>query len=273
MPELPEVETTRRGIAPCVEGRKVAGLVVRQPKLRWEIPVRAMQKAFIGQRIDAVLRRGKYLLFKTEAGHALLHLGMSGSVRILEGALPAAEKHDHVDISFSGGVTLRLNDPRRFGALLWTTDEPNDHPLLASLGPEPLSDDFSGGLLHKRARGRRAAVKAFIMDAKTVVGVGNIYASEALFRAGIHPERAAGRLSKARFDRLAETIRHVLGEAIEQGGTTLRDFRQSDGELGYFAQKLAVYGKSGESCPQCKRPIEERRIGQRNSFFCPDCQT
>lgn len=270
MPELPEVEITRAGIAPHVCGQTVAGITIRQRQLRWPVP-RALDRELAGQRISDVQRRAKYLLFRADRGTAILHLGMSGSLRVLRAArnpLP----HDHVDIAFGNGALLRFHDPRRFGCLLWTRDEPLQHPLLATLGPEPLQRSFSGHVLHASARGRKVAVKSFIMNSRVVVGVGNIYASEALFRAGIHPRRPAGRVSLARYETLARQIKKVLRAAIRSGGTTLRDFTDSDGVPGYFARALRVYDREGEPCFNCKRPIRQEVIGQRSTYFCPGCQ-
>lgn len=269
MPELPEVETTRRGIAPCLEGRCVERVVLRRPDLRWPIPD-AVTQCLPGQRIDTVARRAKYLLLHTGAGSALLHLGMSGSLRVLETGVPAG-KHDHVDLLLDDGHLLRFNDPRRFGCLLWQA--PGEvHPLLTGLGPEPLSADFDGDWLWRLSRGRRAAAKVFLMDQAVVVGVGNIYASEALFAAGIHPARAAGRVSRERWRRLAAAVQTILAHAIERGGTTLRDFIRPDGAPGYFEQELAVYGRAGRPCRRCGTAIRSRVLGQRNTFFCPHCQ-
>ncbi len=270
MPELPEVETTRRGIAPHLQGRRVAQVAVHQRALRWPVP-RAIGRPLVGQRLQAVSRRAKYLLLRFERGTLILHLGMSGSLRILPCDSPRGA-HDHLELCFEGGRMLRLTDPRRFGAALWTAGDPLAHPLLAGLGPEPLGDDFSGAWLHQRARGRRTAIKTFIMDSRVVVGVGNIYASEALFLAGIHPKRAAGRISPERMARLAEAIRTVLARAIEAGGTTLQDFTRADGQPGYFAQELAVYGREGEPCPACGHPVRRIVLGQRSTYYCPRCQ-
>lgn len=269
MPELPEVETTRRGIAPHILGRRLHRLTVRQPKLRWPVPA-DLSSRLQGQTVQSVERRAKYLLLGMSGGTLLIHLGMSGSLRILTEAC-APGPHDHFDIDF-GDCCLRFRDPRRFGALLWTTAPAARHPLLAHLGPEPLSDDFNGQYLYSHSQGRRAAVKIFIMDGKVVVGVGNIYASEALFLSGIHPCRPCGRVSLARYQRLASNIKQVLQSAIEQGGTTLRDFHNQAGNPGYFAQRLRVYGKSGDPCPNCGSSIRQRRIGQRSSYFCIKCQ-
>jgi formamidopyrimidine-DNA glycosylase len=270
MPELPEVETTRRGIAPHVTGRTVARLLVREPRLRWPVPHELVEQ-LPGQSILAVGRRGKYLLLETAAGTVIVHLGMSGSLRLIEAdAKPGL--HDHLDIVFTDGRALRFRDPRRFGSLLWTTRPPAEHPLLCRLGPEPLIGDFSGDYLFTAARGRKVAVKHFIMNSHVVVGVGNIYANEALYLAGIHPRRAAGRIGRDRYHRLAAAIRRVLNESITAGGTTLRDFINGVGEPGYFAIHLRVYGRGGEPCPGCAQPIREIRQGQRSTFYCPACQ-
>jgi formamidopyrimidine-DNA glycosylase len=270
MPELPEVETTRRGIAPHLVQRRISALQVRERRLRWPVP-EGLERSLPGQRILAVERRAKYLLLRLEHGTLILHLGMSGSLRVLPSATPA-EKHDHLDLLLEDGHCLRLRDPRRFGAVLWCAGEPREHPLLRELGPEPLGPGLNGEHLHRSARGRRVAVKNLIMDSRVVVGVGNIYASEALFQARIHPQRPCNRIALARYQRLAEAIRQILRHAIARGGTTLRDFRRADGSPGYFALSLNVYGKAGEPCPACANPIRQRRIGQRSSFFCPRCQ-
>src|SRR5690625_1554073 len=269
MPELPEVETTGRGIAPYLEGRRIRRVILRRRDLRWPIPD-AIEQRLPNQRIDSVARRAKYLLLNTGAGSALLHLGMSGSLRVIDAATPVG-KHDHYDLQLDHGRVLRFNDPRRFGCLLWQATG-DTHPLLARLGPEPLSADFDGDHLWRASRGRAAAVKAFLMDQAIVVGVGNIYASEALFRAGIHPARAAGRVSRERYRRLAAAVQDILAYAIERGGTTLRDFIRPDGAPGYFEQELMVYGRAGEPCRHCRTPIRARVLGQRNTFFCPRCQ-
>ncbi|MGH8570916.1 MAG: bifunctional DNA-formamidopyrimidine glycosylase/DNA-(apurinic or apyrimidinic site) lyase, partial [Gammaproteobacteria bacterium] len=239
MPELPELEITRRGILPHVLGQRVEQVIIRQPKLRWPVP-QTLKNELPGQTIEGIARRAKYLLLHTNRGCLILHLGMSGSLRVLPAATPAG-KHDHVDLVLANGIYLRLRDPRRFGAVLWTQEEVQKHPLLARLGPEPWDPAFSGAYLYGLARARRAAVKNFVMDARVVVGVGNIYANEALFRAGIHPNREARRVSHKRYEELVRAIRAVLEEAIQQGGTTLRDFTRSDGTPGYFAQALAIY--------------------------------
>lgn len=274
MPELPEVETTRRGIAPVATGKVITDLVLRERSLRWPVP--AEVNMAIGQVIARCRRRAKYLLIDLgtadPAEHGLMiHLGMSGSLRVCDTA-DAPRKHDHFDLLLDSGHCLRFNDPRRFGALLWWQAPAEHHELLRGLGPEPLSASFTGSSLWQRSRGRKAAVKNFIMDGRNVVGVGNIYASEALYLAGIHPARAAGRISAARYERLAGAIRDVLQRAIHSGGTTLRDYLNSSGRPGYFAQELLVYERQGQPCLQCGSPIRRRVIGQRSSYYCPRCQ-
>ena len=269
MPELPEVETTRRGIAPHVEGRRIVAAVLRRPDLRWPIPS-AIRDELPGQRIAAVRRRAKYLLLDADSGSVLLHLGMSGSLRVLPKATPA-QLHDHVDLALDSGRVLRLTDPRRFGALLWQP-QGQTHVLLRDLGPEPLSLAFHGEYLYERSRGRRSPVKHFLMDQKIVVGVGNIYAAEALFRAGLHPARAAGRISRERYALLADAAKQILAHAIQRGGTTLRDFINPDGEPGYFEQELFVYGRAGEPCKVCGTTLRGADWGQRATAYCPRCQ-
>jgi len=271
MPELPEVETTRRGIRRALRGRRIAGFELRNHKLRWPVD-RSLAKALPGQRVVDVRRRAKYLLIGLEQGTLIAHLGMSGSLRVMPVDSPWL-KHDHYQLSLDDGHGLRFNDPRRFGSLHWVTGDPLEHPLLKGLGPEPLERGFSGAYLAGRARKRRVAIKQFLMDQRVVVGVGNIYASEALFRAGIHPRRAAGRVSRERLDRLAAGVRKVLGEAIQQGGTTLRDYVNADGTPGYFRQKLYVYERGGQPCRRCGTPIRKLIQGQRATYFCPACQT
>ena len=270
MPELPEVETTRRGISPFLVGQTVQTVTIRQRQLRWPIPAE-LDNALPGQIITAVNRRAKYVLLQTAAGTALVHLGMSGSLRITD-CDTAWKKHDHVSIELNNGRCLRLHDPRRFGALLWTSAPVEQHPLLRKLGPEPLGNNFNGPYLYDLSRQRRTPVKLFIMDGTVVVGAGNIYASEALFMAGIDPRRAAGRISLTRYEKLATAIRQVLQEAIAQGGTTLRDFVGGQGEPGYFKQYLRVYDRQGEPCRSCQTPIRQIRLGQRSSYYCPHCQ-
>ena len=269
MPELPEVETTRRGLAPHVEGKHVRAVLLRRPDLRWPIPAE-ISRELPGQRIDAVRRRAKYLLLDTAAGSALLHLGMSGSLRVLPGKTPPTT-HDHVDLQLSSGRVLRFNDPRRFGCLLWQAPG-QTHELLRGLGPEPLDEEFDGDYLFELARGRKVPVKSFLMDQRIVVGVGNIYAAESLFRAGISPLREAGRVSRERYALLADAVKDILAHAIARGGTTLRDFISPDGSPGYFEQELAVYGRGGEACPNCGRRLKEASIGQRASVWCGHCQ-
>ena len=269
MPELPEVEVSKLGIAPHVEGQEVTKVVVRNPNLRWPIP--AEVQSLVGEPIQKVSRRAKYLLLESANGTAILHLGMSGKLRVIDASVPV-EKHDHVDIEFANNKVLRLNDPRRFGAFLWQL--PNTtHELLTKLGPEPLTDDFHTDLLFEASRGKVTKVKNFIMDNHIVVGVGNIYANESLFKAGIDPRRPAGKISKKRYQLLTEKIKETLAFAIEQGGTTLKDFTQTDGNPGYFAQELLVYGRAGEKCLSCSTPLKEMKIGQRATIFCPSCQT
>lgn len=269
MPELPEVETTRRGLAPHVEGRRITRVLLRRPDLRWPIPADIPER-LPGERIDAVRRRAKYLLLDTEPGSVLLHLGMSGSLRVLPAATPV-RAHDHVDFALDSGRVLRFTDPRRFGCVLWQPAG-EVHPLLAGLGPEPLSAAFDGDYLFARSRGRKGPVKTFLMDQSVVVGVGNIYAAEALFEAGISPLRAAGRVSRERYGRLADAVKRILGHAIERGGTTLRDFINPDGEPGYFELELSAYGRGGEPCPRCGRPLKQAAIGQRTTVWCRHCQ-
>ncbi len=269
MPELPEVETTRRGIAPHLVGRRIDAVIVRQAHLRWPVP-RQLRERLPGQRVDAVERRAKYLLVHTQAGSALLHLGMSGSLRVLAGDI-APGVHDHVDWRLDSGRILRYTDPRRFGCQLWQVPGAQ-HKLLAGLGPEPLGGEFDGDYLWRKSRGRAAPVKTWLMDQKIVVGVGNIYAAEALFAARIHPARAAGSLSRARYARLALEVKRILEYAITRGGTTLRDFISPDGAPGYFEQELFVYGRAGQPCKVCGTPIRAITLGQRSTFYCPRCQ-
>lgn len=271
MPELPEVETTCRGIAPHICGKKISKVEVRQPKLRW--PVSAELTTLLpGHKIDQVSRRGKYLLLRSAVGTLMIHLGMSGSLRIVNARQPASY-HDHVDIVFANGKALRFTDPRRFGCMLWVAGDPMAHKLLKSLGPEPLSENFDDDFLWRRSRNRKVPIKAFIMDSKVVVGVGNIYANEALFMAGINPQRAAGRISRARYQALSAAIRKVLARAITAGGTTLRDFTDSDGQPGYFKQSLHVYGRAQLPCTNCKSLLKEIRMGGRSTVYCVHCQT
>lgn len=278
MPELPEVETTLRGIEPFLTGHSISEIIVRNPGFRWLVPGEVHQAG--GRRVARCWRRAKYLLIELDpgelmtsqqAGGLLIHLGMSGSLRICD-ARDTPRKHDHIDIVIENGKCIRFNDPRRFGVFTWWSPPAFSHKLLRDLGPEPLSGEFSGTHLWQNSRGRKGAVKNFIMDGKTVVGVGNIYASEALFMAGIHPARPAGRISAARYDALAGSIRDVLSRAIRRGGTTLRDFQNADGNPGYFAQELLVYERAGLPCFQCGTPVRRKVIGQRSSYYCPRCQ-
>ena len=270
MPELPEVETTRQGLLPQLVGRRVRGAVVRNARLRWPVPA-DLSRRLAGEEVIDVRRRGKYLLFDFPRGHLLVHLGMSGRLTLVPDDRPP-RAHDHVDVRFEGARTLRLTDPRRFGAMLWLRGPAEDHALLRSLGLEPFDPAFTGAALHARARGRRVAVKQFLMDSHVVTGVGNIYASEALFRAGIHPSRMAGRIARARFEPLVSSVREVLRDAIEEGGTTLRNFVGGDGKPGYFSGSLRVYDRAGSPCLNCGTPIERRVQGQRATFYCPRCQ-
>lgn len=269
MPELPEVETTRRGIRPHLEGHRIVRLDIREPRLRWPVP-ETLPAQLSGKEIEAVNRRGKYLLLETREGAAIVHLGMSGSLRLVDPRVPPL-KHDHVQADLESGLSLRFNDPRRFGAWLWSEDW-SRHPLLRNLGPEPLGTEFDGKHLFRLSRGRKAPVKAFIMDHHNVVGVGNIYATEALFIAGIHPGRAAGRISLARYQVLADAIRVILAEAIEMGGTTLRDFVNTGGKPGYFKQSLRVYGRGKLQCITCNIPLKSVRLSQRATVYCANCQ-
>lgn len=270
MPELPEVETTRLGLAPLVVERRIERVQVRQSQLRW--PVAGEFEQLPGRTVLSLQRRAKWLVWRFDHGSLLWHLGMSGSFRAWEQPAVAA-RHDHLDVEIRGGRIIRYTDPRRFGAVLWQPgSDPERHPRLAELGPEPLEAAFNGDWLWRRSRGRRGSVKQFIMDGAVVVGVGNIYAAEALFAAGIHPRRAAGRVSRARYGQLAGTIRRTLSRAIEVGGTSLRDFTVGDGTPGYFGQELKVYGKAGQPCPTCGRALKGAVIGQRSTVWCPNCQ-
>jgi len=271
MPELPEVETTRRALQPICEGHTISRIVVRDSRLRWPIP-EDIDDRFRNQRIEKLRRRSKYLLIDTAAGSLILHLGMSGSLCHVPSET-APRKHDHVDIVLGSGRCLRLHDPRRFGALLWA-QPPEQHKLLANLGPEPLTCSSAelADRLYQLSRARKVAVKNFIMNAQVVVGVGNIYANEALFLAGIRPTRGAGRLTRNQWMALATAIQDRLEQAIIAGGTTLKDFQHSDGKPGYFAQELAVYGREGQPCPACQTDIKQIRQSQRSSYYCPVCQ-
>lgn len=270
MPELPEVETTRSGIEPHIKNQKVKQVIIRQPKLRWPIPA-SLKNKLPGHNIEEVCRRGKYLLLSSSAGTVIIHLGMSGSLRILKTPSPP-RKHDHVDFILTSGDVLRYTDPRRFGCILWEENDPTQHPLLAKLGPEPLLDEFDSEYLYSMSRKRKAPIKTFVMDSHVVVGVGNIYANEALFMAGISPKRAAGAISKARYGKLVEAIKTVLAKAIQVGGTTLKDFTGSNGDPGYFKQSLQVYGRGKLPCNNCQKNLTEIRIGQRTTVYCSNCQ-
>ncbi|WP_086981687.1 bifunctional DNA-formamidopyrimidine glycosylase/DNA-(apurinic or apyrimidinic site) lyase [Vibrio aphrogenes] len=269
MPELPEVEVSRMGITPHLLNQTIQKIEVRQPQLRWLVPdeIQLLQ----GQVIHAIRRRAKYLLLDTDTGTAIIHLGMSGNLRVLDHWIEP-NKHDHVDLVLANGKVLRYHDPRRFGAWLWC-EMGTEHEVMAHLGPEPLTDDFNPQYLLTKAQKRKVVVKQFIMDNKVVVGVGNIYASESLFGAKIHPQTLANQLTLEQLTLLVNEIKKVLARAITQGGTTLKDFNQADGKPGYFAQELQVYGKAGKPCPRCGGVILEAKIGQRNSFYCDGCQT
>jgi formamidopyrimidine-DNA glycosylase len=274
MPELPEVETTLRGIESYANGAIIESFIVRQRQLRWQVPVDQLV-ALQGQKIHGCSRRAKYLILTTEKGGIIIHLGMSGSLRVIEPkSLEHDEpgKHDHVDIKFKSGYAIRLNDPRKFGSVLFTDQPIDEHKLIKLLGPEPLSDEFNPDYLFKQSRKRNVAVKNFIMNGHVVVGVGNIYASESLFLAGIRPSKKAGRLSKKQCVALVGSIKQVLEKAIHAGGTTLNDFLQTDGKPGYFTQELQVYGRDSQACFVCDTPIKSTVIGQRNTFYCSACQ-
>jgi formamidopyrimidine-DNA glycosylase len=277
MPELPEVETTRLGLVPHIVGKRIARVTVRDGRLRWPVP-RDFAATVAGLTVAKVTRRGKYLLWDCRDGNTdrrngfvLSHLGMSGTLRVLARAEPHG-KHDHIDFAIESGAVVRFNDPRRFGAMLWIGGDTPTHPLLDVLGPEPLSDEFNAAHLFARSRGRSVSVKEFIMNGHIVVGVGNIYASESLFRAGIHPARAAGKVSLTRYEKLVAAIRETLARAIRAGGSSLRDYVQTDGELGYFQVDAFVYGRTDEPCRVCARPIRQFVQGQRSTFFCAHCQ-
>jgi formamidopyrimidine-DNA glycosylase len=271
MPELPEVETTLRGVTPWIEGVRVSGVVLRQRMLRWRVPGR-LTRELPGRRILATARRAKYLLFSADGQRTLmLHLGMSGSLRVLPRPLPAG-RHDHLDLELETGRVLRFHDPRRFGSVHWFAGDFLLHPLLKDLGPEPLGPDFTPEYLAATCSGRRTAIKQLIMNGRVVVGVGNIYASEALFLAGIHPARAAGRIGPARLAMLVAAIRDVLEAAIRQGGTTLRDFAWGEDQRGYFLPELAAYDRAGQPCMRCRTTIRAVLQGQRTTYYCPRCQ-
>lgn len=270
MPELPEVEVSRRGVAPHLENQEISHVIVRDHRLRW--PVSPELEQLGGAHISQVERRAKYLILHTSKGYVIVHLGMSGALRVVPAETPPV-KHDHVDLVLTSGLCLRFNDPRRFGCWLYSKDHPSlAHPLLCELGPEPLTDAFDADYLFASSRGRQQSIKTFIMDNHVVVGVGNIYANESLFKAGIHPKRAAGKVSKQRYQKLVPIIKATLAKAIEQGGTTLQDFTQVDGQPGYFKQELMVYGRGGKLCMTCSGRLKEIRLGQRSTVYCPSCQ-
>lgn len=270
MPELPEVETTRKGIEPYLSGTRILATEIREHRLRWPIPD-DLEQRISEKTVTAVKRRGKYLLFEIGGGHLLVHLGMSGSLRIARSS-DALRKHDHVIFQLPDDLTMRFNDPRRFGCILWVEGDPFQHSLLRHLGPEPLSGELTGRYLYAHSRGRNLAVKNFIMDSQIVVGVGNIYANEALFLSRIRPRTAAKRISNPKYGELVDNIRQVLSNAIAMGGTTLRDFVGGDGKPGYFQQTLNVYGRKDEPCRICETPIKHIVLGQRSTYYCPVCQ-
>lgn len=270
MPELPEVETVCQGLKPYLVGSTIEKVTIRQPSLRWPIPV-DLPELLANQAVKSIGRRGKYVLVQMPKGTLIIHLGMSGSLRIVDdNSLPS--RHDHVDFHLNQNIRLRYNDPRRFGSMHWTIDDPLSHPLIKTIGIEPLESGFNGGYLLNKASGRKTAIKSFIMNAQVVAGVGNIYATEALFLAKVHPLKAAGALSRVDYQALAEAIKKILAEAIRAGGTTLKDFVNSEGNPGYFSQKLYVYGRSGQACLLCEGQIESVKLGQRTTAFCSSCQ-
>jgi formamidopyrimidine-DNA glycosylase len=270
MPELPEVETTRRGIEPLVASKVVERVLIYNGSLRWPVP-QELINVLPGQQVISVGRRSKYLLFSFSSGTMIVHLGMTGHLRV-DSMHAARRKHDHVEIVFTDGTALRYNDPRRFGSILWTISDPLQHVRLATLGPEPFDSNFNAAYLYTLSRNRKVAVKPFLMNAQVVVGVGNIYASEALYCARIAPSRPAGKVSKASYERLVKAVEIILSEAIVAGGTTIRDFANSDGKPGYFTQELCVYGRAGQKCKSCDTLVKQARLGQRSTFYCPRCQ-
>jgi len=270
VPELPEVETTRRGLEPHLKDRRIEKIAIRDRRLRWPIP-RGLEKRATGSVIHNVERRGKYLLIKCDNGWLIVHLGMSGRLRVLPQATPPS-KHDHFDLVLSSGAVVRFTDPRRFGALLWTSGDPARHPLLRNMAPEPLEPSFNAQWLHARTRKRDIAIKLALMNNEIVTGVGNIYANEALFRAAIHPKTRAGRLSLRRCEKLVQAVKETLFDAIAAGGSSLRDFFGTDGSPGYFQQNYMVYGREGERCRVCNTPVRSCRLGQRSTFYCTRCQ-
>lgn len=270
MPELPEVETTVRGISPHILHKKITQVIIRQPKLRWQIK-HDLQSDLAGQTIQHISRRGKYLLLASSNGVLIIHLGMSGSLQIVSPDIPP-KKHDHFEIQFANGNALRFNDPRRFGAVVWTEENPEQHALLKKLGVEPLTKELKGKYLFDHSRKRKSSVKQFIMNHEIVVGVGNIYANEALFAAGINPKKAAGKITLEQYESLVKEIKIILKAAIKQGGTTVRNFLGGDGKPGYFVQQLKVYGCGDLPCKICKTKLKEIRLGQRSTVYCPQCQ-
>lgn len=270
MPELPEVETTRRGIEPHISGKIISKIIIRQRSLRWPIPSK-IKTILPGLKVDSVTRRAKYLLLSTSAGTLIIHLGMSGSMRVIDAKKPT-KKHDHVDIILENGKCLRYNDPRRFGCMLWEEHDPMKHQLLIKLGPEPLETTFSNKYLHDQAKNKKVNIKQLIMNSHIVVGVGNIYANEALFAAKIHPLQPANQLTLDQSNLLVKAIKKILRAAIKQGGTTLKDFTQTDGKPGYFRHQLKIYGRAGEKCHECDVILEKLLINQRNTTYCPNCQ-
>jgi len=269
MPELPEVEVCRQGIEPHLLNQAVSDVVVRNARMRW--PITPTISEICGEKVTYINRRAKYLLLGTSKGVLILHLGMSGAIRVIDKDT-LVTKHDHFDLVLENGLALRLNDPRRFGSVLWVTEDINEHPLISKLGPEPLSPDFTGEWLYEKSRNKTVPIKNFLMNNHIVVGVGNIYANESLFKAGIDPRNQAGKVSKKLYLELTSHIKQTLDHAIKQGGTTLKDFTQSDGKPGYFAQKLQVYGRAGQSCLHCETNLEEIKQAGRTTVFCPQCQ-
>lgn len=273
MPELPEVETTLRGISPHISGKTIARTVIRQPKLRWPIPA-DLHTTLQNQSIIDCTRRAKYILIHFQTGILIIHLGMSGSLRIFTpGELPDPSKHDHADFVCTDGTAMRYRDPRRFGAILWFAGAAEHHPLLSKAGPEPLKSEFDADYLHAQLKKRSCPIKQALMDNTLVVGVGNIYANESLFHAAIAPNRRANETSYEEAETLCRTIKSVLQRAIDAGGSTLRDFANSKGESGYFQQEYTVYGRHNQACPRCGHPIRKETLGQRSTFYCPGCQT
>ena len=272
MPELPEVEVTKKSLEDCLKGRSIKSIDIREKRLRWNLNQTDLNN-IIGQKIQTLTRRGKYILINTEPGSALLHLGMSGNISILENDQPL-KKHDHFDLIIDDNRIIRFNDPRRFGSFIWAGKRPEKHKLLSKLGPEPLENEFLGSHLYDLSKNRKTSIKAFIMNAQVVVGVGNIYASEVLFTSGIHPKRKANRISKDRYMQLASAIQETLKRAIAMGGTTLRDFSYSHKgkKIGYFQQELFTYGRAGSKCKNCFRPIKQIMLSGRSSFYCSGCQ-